>query len=98
MLVAEVDDAEPVAVGVGEHDEVRVVGIAVPIDALGAEGQEPLRLGALLGCTVHVKVEVQPGLVLQRCLAALQRDLRPAPPSGGTSTFAHPPNPSVRSS
>jgi hypothetical protein len=33
VLVAEVDDAEAIAVGVRRHDEVRVVGIAVPVDS-----------------------------------------------------------------
>jgi hypothetical protein len=36
-LVREVDDAEAVALGVGQHDEVRVLGELVPVDPAGAE-------------------------------------------------------------
>jgi hypothetical protein len=38
MLVAEVDDAETVAVRICQHDEVRVVRIAVPVDPFGSTG------------------------------------------------------------
>ena len=36
-LVPEVDDAESVAFGVGQHDEVGIVGIAVPAEAAGTQ-------------------------------------------------------------
>jgi hypothetical protein len=35
--VAEVDDAESVTVGIREHHEIRIFGIAVPFDELGSE-------------------------------------------------------------
>lgn len=49
--MAEVDDAEAIAVRVREHDEVRVVGLAVPVDSFCPDGHEALRLGCLLGRT-----------------------------------------------
>lgn len=42
MATAEIDDAEAVAIRVGEHHEVRVVGIAVPVDWLSSDDYEPL--------------------------------------------------------
>jgi hypothetical protein len=47
--MAEVDDAEPVAVRVGEHDEIRVVRIAVPVDPLRTYRHETIHLGGPLG-------------------------------------------------
>jgi hypothetical protein len=49
--VAEVDDAEAIAVWVREHDEVRVVGVAVPADSFCPEDHEARCLGCLLGRT-----------------------------------------------
>jgi hypothetical protein len=73
--VAEVDDAEAIAVRVCEHDEVRIVGIAVPLDSFCSDGQEALRLGCLLGRTGYMEVQVQTRVVLRRRLTALQRNL-----------------------
>ena len=53
--VAEVDDAEAIAVGVREHNEVRVVGIAVPVDSFCPDSHEALRLGCLLGRTGYME-------------------------------------------
>ena len=50
-----VDDAEPVALGVFEHDPVRVVGVAVPVDLARAEREQPRDLGGLI---VGVQVEM----------------------------------------
>ena len=52
--VAEVDDAEAIAVRVREHDEVRVVGVAVPADSFCPEGHEARCLGCLLGRTGYM--------------------------------------------
>jgi hypothetical protein len=42
VLVAHVDDAEPVAVGIFQHNEVRILWIAVPVDPPGpANGSDP---------------------------------------------------------
>src|SRR6516225_11766068 len=46
--VTGVDDAEPVALGIGQDDEVGVLRVEVPVDPLGAEGHQPLDLGGLL--------------------------------------------------
>jgi len=70
--VAQVDDAEEVAVGVGEDDEVRVLRVAVPVDPDGAEGDEAVGLRGLLTTVGDVQVQVRPR-VRGRCgLAALQ--------------------------
>jgi hypothetical protein len=42
--VAEVDDAEAVAVRIGQHDKVRVVRIAVPVNPLSSQRYQPRRL------------------------------------------------------
>ena len=73
--MAEVDDAEAVAVGVGEDDEVGVVGVAVPVDPLGAERDESIGLARLLCGVGDVEVEVDAGVRRRWCLAALQGEL-----------------------
>jgi hypothetical protein len=88
---AGVDDAEPVALGVGEHDEVGVLRIEVPVDALGPEGDQAIDLGRLVRRVTGVQVEVDPRVLLTRgcsCTGVVLRpSARPGPtPSGGTST------------
>jgi NAD(P)-dependent dehydrogenase (short-subunit alcohol dehydrogenase family) len=86
VFVAEVDDAEAVALGVGQHDEVRVVRKAVPVDAAGAERHQAVCLCLLLGRVGDVQVEVVPRVIIRRCLAELQRDHDP----GSAGRFQHP--------
>ena len=62
MPVAGVDDADPVAHGIGEDDEVRVVGVQVPVDPLGADRDQPLHLGGLLGGVGRLAAVPQAGL------------------------------------
>ena len=80
--VAEIDDAEPVAVRIGQNDEVGILREAVPGDGLRAQRQQPVGLRGLLGGTGHVQVEVQPGMLLHRRLTSLQGDHRPGSTSG----------------
>ena len=70
-LVREVDDAEAVALGVGQHDEVRVLGELVPVDPAGAERYQARRLRLLFGRVGDVQVKVEPRMILRRCLAGL---------------------------
>ena len=42
--MGQVDDAEPVALGVSQHDEVGVEGIAVPVDPAGPERDQAVEL------------------------------------------------------
>jgi hypothetical protein len=71
VRVAEVHDTEPVALGIGEDDEVWIVRVPVPIDPLGTELDETLDLSRLLCCRADVQVEVDPGVLLRRRLALL---------------------------
>lgn len=77
--VAEVEDAVEdvgaIAVWVREHDEVRAVGIDVPVDSFCPDGHEALRLGCLLGRTENMEVQVQTRVVLRRRHTALQHNL-----------------------
>jgi hypothetical protein len=56
---AGVDDAESIALGVGQHDEVRN-GRVVPGHASGAKPDQPVHLGRLLGRAVDHEIEVDP--------------------------------------
>ena len=69
--MTQVHDAEPVALGIGEDDEVRIVRVSVPIDALGTERDETLDLSGLFCCRADVQVKVDPGVLLRRRLALL---------------------------
>src|SRR5688572_1924243 len=71
-LVAQIDDAEAVALRICEDDEVRVFRVSVPIDTLGAERQEPLDLSGLLHRRGDVQVEVDPRMLLRGRLAPLE--------------------------
>jgi hypothetical protein len=62
--VAEVDNAKAIAVRVGEHNKVRVLGITVPIDSLSSNGHEAFRLDCLVGSVGHVQVQVKAGVIL----------------------------------
>lgn len=83
---AGVDDAEPVAVGVGEHDEVRVLRVQVPLHPLSTQGHQPIHLGGLLGGVVRVQVQVDPRMLLDRCLTQPERQLDPGPAAGINTT------------
>src|ERR1022692_4043986 len=93
VLVAEVDNAETVAVRGGQHAEVRVVWIAVPVNPLSSQRHQARRLRGLLGRIGHVQVQVQARVFLRRCLATLQRDLCPGP--AGRHEHHRPPAESV---
>ena len=70
--MAEVDDAETVPVGIREHDEVGIIGIAVPVDALRAQRDQARRFGFLFRGVGDVQVEVQARVVAaaeSRCAA-----------------------------
>ncbi len=49
-VVTQVNDAEAVALGIGEDDEVGIVGIEIPIDSFGTKRDETLDLARLFGC------------------------------------------------
>src|SRR5215469_6871465 len=67
VSVAGVDDAEPVAFGIGQDDEVGILGVEVPVDALGTERHEPFDLRGLVGRVGRVEVEVRPRVFLRGC-------------------------------
>lgn len=69
---AEVDDAEGVAVWVGEDHEVWFRRIQVPIEPACPKFDEPFDCGFLLGGAVDEQVEVQARVCLDGGLAALQ--------------------------
>ena len=72
--MAQIDDAEKVTFGIGEHHEIRVVWIAVPVDVSSTERDEPRDFGFLLGGVGHMQVKMEAGMTLRRSVAALQRD------------------------
>ena len=74
--MTEVDDAESVAFGIRQHDEVRIVGIAVPVDTPSAQGHQSVGFRRLLGGVGDVQVQVEPRPILGRRLAPLERDLQ----------------------
>ncbi len=83
---AGVDDAESVALGIGQHDEVRALVVAIPVDALSYEGHEALDFGCLVGGVAGVEIQVHPRV---SCTGdSLSPSDRPGPglPSAGTST------------
>ena len=65
MLMAQVDDAEPVALGILQHDEVRILRVAVPVDPPGTERHEPGRFGLLLTGIGGMQVQVQARVILR---------------------------------
>ena len=69
--VAQVHDAETVAVGIFENDEVGVVRVAVPVDRPGPQGDQPSGFGFLLSDVGDVEVEMQARAGLRCSFAAL---------------------------
>src|SRR6185295_2706862 len=63
LLVAEVDDTESIALGVGQDDEVGILGIPIPVDALGAERYQAFHLVCLLRRRGDVQVEMDPWII-----------------------------------
>src|SRR5215831_14012450 len=63
--VAGVDDAEPVAIGIGQDDEVRILGVEVPVDPLGAQRHKPLDLRGLFRRVGCVEVDMNPRMLLR---------------------------------
>ena len=63
--MAGVDDAESVAFGVGQHDEVSISEV-VPRHASCAKSHKPVDLGRLLGRTVDDEIEMDPRPLLDR--------------------------------
>ena len=63
--MAGVDDAEAVAFGVSQHDEVSVSGVA-PGHASCTKLHKPVDLGRLLGRAVDDEIEMDPRLLLDR--------------------------------
>jgi hypothetical protein len=84
--VTGVDHTETIAIGIGEHDEVGVVRVTVPVDPLGAQGHQPLDLGGLVGRVPGVQVKMDPRMLLDRRLAEAERQPDPAPRAGTSTT------------
>lgn len=66
MLIAQVDDAEPVAFGIFQDNEVRILRIAVPVHPPGAERHEPGRFGLLFAGIGDMQVKMQARMTLRR--------------------------------
>src|SRR5215468_9130106 len=69
LVTAGIDDAKAVALGIGENHEIRIGFVPVPVDALGAESDQALHLGGLIGGVAGVQVRVYPGMILGRRFA-----------------------------
>lgn len=78
VLMAQVDDAKPVTVRISQHHEVRVDGIAVPVDPLGAERNQTCNFGCSLCRIRHMQVEMGTRMLTRWRLAELQRNLGPS--------------------
>ena len=76
MLMAQVDNAEAIAFGIFQHDEVRVLRVAVPVDPPSAKRYEPGRLSLLFADVGDMQIKVQARAALRRCLAELESDRR----------------------
>lgn len=76
MLVAQVNNAEPVPVWIFQHDEVRILRVAVPVDPASAERHQPRCLSLLFADVCDMKVKVQPRVRLRRRLAELEGNRR----------------------
>lgn len=55
--MGEVDDAKPVAFGIGQHDEVRIVGVAIPVDPDGAKRRQAVLFRLLFGCAGDAQLQ-----------------------------------------
>ena len=78
-LVVEVDQTEAVALGVGDDDEVRILGPLVPVDPAAAESAHPIHRRLLTVDAAHAQIEVHARRCLYRCAAQLQRQRRSVP-------------------
>src|SRR5215475_9071910 len=72
MLVAQVDNAEPITVWIFQHYEVRILRVAVPVDPPGTERHETRGFCLLLADIRDVQVKVQARVSLRRGLAELE--------------------------
>src|ERR1700689_5168612 len=84
--MTQVDNAEPIAFRIFQHDEVRVLRVAVPVDPPGAKRYKPARLSLLLAAAGDMQIKVQARAVPRRCLAQLESDSR----SGSARRHEHP--------
>ena len=78
-----IDDAEPVAFGVGEDDVVGIGRPLVPMDFGRPERDQALDFGRLV---VRVQVEMDPWRDLQRRMMPIERHVRPDTVLGRSST------------
>src|SRR4029453_433393 len=67
-----VDNAEAVAVRVGEDHEIRILWIQVPVNALSAEGNQPFHLGSLV---IRIEVQMRTWMLLYGRFTQHQREL-----------------------
>lgn len=74
--MAGIDDTEAISFGIGEHHEVGVRRIRVPLHTRRAEADQTLDLGGLLGSVVDNKVEMDSWMLLGRRIRPLQRHSR----------------------
>src|SRR5215470_8770659 len=72
MLMAQVDNAEPIPVWIFQHNEVRILRVAVPVDPPGTERHETRGFCLLLADIGDVQVKVQARVSLRRGLAELE--------------------------
>lgn len=79
LSVAGVDNAEAVAFGVGEHHEVGILRIEIPVDTLGAKRHKSLHLGGLIGGITGVQIQVNARVGLQWGIAEIEGDLDARP-------------------
>jgi len=70
-----IDDAEPVALGIGQDDEVGVVRVPIPVDARHTKSDEPLDLGGLVGSIACVEIQMDSGGLLDGRLADIKRQM-----------------------
>ncbi len=67
-----VDDAEPVALGIGHNDEVGVLRVHVPIHSACTQGDEPVNLCCLVGGISGVEIQMYSGVLLHRTLTHIE--------------------------
>ena len=95
--MAQIDDAEPVAFGIGQDDEVGIVRVEIPVDSLGTERDETFDLAACSAsestCRSRWILGRASGGISLCWSASLAPDPEPA-----SRTVDQPPNPSVRRS
>jgi hypothetical protein len=84
-VTAGIDDAKAVPLGVGENHKVGIGFVPVPGDTPGAESDQALHLGGLIGGVPGIEVEVHPGMILSRVSLRARDSPGPGLPSAGTS-------------